>query len=132
MQTLEKTTGEGMARTGSALPVLSLIIILALVGSWKLGVFNIMFTHHARTAHIAHNSVIDNCFDGDDGPSSIFKMENGRWSQYCDDESGNIYWRIYDCSPSGERVVITQFKQAYRKLSNYISNKGMKYSRIPC
>ena len=92
---------------------------------------NIRFTDHARTSHVEQVSTIDKCFNGGGRLSGIFKMNNGRWSEFCDDGSKNNHWRIYECV-GDERVVVTQFKQAVRKLKNYIQNHGMVAGEIPC
>ena len=120
------------ARNVSMFPLLGLIFVLAIVGSWKMNIFQLSFTKHAKTSHAAHVTKIENCFDAGNGSlSPIFRTSQGRWSQYCFDGSVN-QWRIYECTEEGERLVITQFRQGVKRLKNYIRNHGMVEASIPC
>lgn len=107
-----------------------IILVVILTAGWT--VFNAtIFTEHARTSHVDDVSDIDQCFSGRGTLSSVFKMTNGRYSQYCNDGGRNNYWRIYECS-NNNRIVISQFKQSLRQLKKYITNWGMAAEEIPC
>lgn len=119
--------------TGLPISLLFLLVLAATLGSWQSGLLQMRFTNHSRTSHPEQVSKIDSCFEGAGLPSPIFRMSNGRFSQFCNDgnEQDNNYWRIYECEGT-ERVVVTQFKQGIRRLENYIRNHGMVPESPPC
>lgn len=108
------------------------VLVLLVAVSKGAPIFQITFTTHSMESHSYAVPAIENCFDYDGGEKSMIFSSGDRFTQFCDDGSHNNYWRVYECEGS-ERVVVTQFKQAKRKLVNYIRNKGMKSGAdIPC
>lgn len=111
--------------TLSTIPI-TIILILAALFFWLVAVAPnvslITFTHHARTSHAEAFNEINNCFDGGGNLSPWFLMGK-RYAQFCNDGGRNNFWRITTCE-NGEMLVVTQFKQALRKLGNYLTNKG--------
>lgn len=90
----------------------------------------IMYTDHAQTSHAEQLPDIDNCFKGNGTIGNWLRGANGRYMQVCSDGGPNNYMRVYECQ-GGELVVITQFKQAIKKLSNYLLNGGYEYTPPP-
>ena len=123
---------ETSINTGFPIGLLFLLVFAAILGSWQSGLLQITFTDHSRASHPEQASKIDSCFEGGGLPSPIFKMSNGRFSQFCNDNNDKtVYWRIYECDGT-ERIVVTQFKQAIRRIQNYIRNHNMVPESPPC
>lgn len=121
------TTSE-FPRTG---PIGFIVVIVGVLLVLFLGYSALIFTEHAQVSHAPQVSDIQHCFNGGGALSGWLQMPNGRYGRYCQLDN-NLYWRIYECQAT-ERVVVTQFKQAFRKLQNYITNKGfVPVSEPPC
>lgn len=84
-----------------------------------------VYTDHATSSHAIHIDQIDSCFEGPGHISQWFLQKNGRWLQFCQDGNGKYnFYRVYECE-GNTLVVVTQFKQAVRKLARYLSNRTM-------
>ena len=82
----------------------------------------VSFTDHAMTSHATQISDINHCFNGGGVRSPWYRIKNGRYAQYCTEYGGKYnYFRIFSCD-GADRIVVTQFKQALRKLQNYLRN----------
>jgi hypothetical protein len=118
--------------SGSSFPYVVVIIagfVLCLVlgQSVMANVMPITFTTHSMESHAYAVSDIDNCFRGNGSKSQFYHdPATDRWLQYCMENGGGgkyNYFRVFECQ-GGERVVVTQFKQAARKLARYLSGGG--------
>lgn len=91
----------------------------------------LVFTEHSETSHAEQISAINSCYNTPTNQfSGWLQGTNGRWLQFCFDGGKYNYFRVYECS-NGELVVVTQFKQALRKLSRYLTNGGYLPSDAP-
>lgn len=122
--TAEKSNGHG-----GLLVIAFIFAVISLV--WVMVNLNISFTRHARTSHPEAVNSIENCFNGGGTLSPTYKLDNGRWGQFCNDGGKNNYWRIFECH-KGDTLVITQFKQGVRRLANYIRNHNMVAEEFRC
>lgn len=109
---------------------LIILVLLAIVAVAVLGVIGpqimeaTIFTDHAMTSHADQIAEIEECFENGEihGP---FDTSYGRMCEYASNGGKNIYWRIFECD-GGDKIVITQFKQAANRLINYMFNHGME------
>lgn len=107
------------------------LIIAGLLVVLGLGLVMITFTDHSQVSHAEQVPDITNCFNGSGMKSGWYIGPDGRYAQYCI-QGDNLYWRISECD-GANRIVVTQFKQALRKLTNYLTNKRyVESSSPPC
>lgn len=110
------------------------LVLVAVMGSFKNDAT--LFSDHSQTSHPEQVPDINRCFtDPNSTLSTFYQMDNGRWAQHCFNQNingKNFFWRVFDCDASGNRIVVTQFKQALRQLEKYIRNKGMTPGAPAC
>ena len=111
------------------IPIFLIVLVVVVAMGAMMSTPKLKFTSHSRTSHEEQITRIEDCFKDPDRVSSFFLMGNGRYSQYCEGENNN-HWRIMECE-NGDLVVVTQFKQALRKLANYITNHQMEPVPVP-
>lgn len=110
----------------SVFPLILFILLAAVAAGAFMSLQKVKFTTHARTSHGEQISEIKRCFDNPKSTIQSYVMSNGRYSQHCSNGGKNGYWRVLECRSTGELLVVTQFKQAIRKVTNYITNHGMQ------
>ena len=102
-------------------PWMIILLLLFFIVFASLGVMAVTMSDHAMTSHPTQISHIENCFNGGGNISNWFTGRNGRFLQFCNDGGKNNYFRVSECDGL-ERVIVTQFKQAIRKLPKYLKN----------
>lgn len=107
-----------------------LFIVMASVASTNV-LKAVIFTEHAKTSHPRAISEIINCFDGNGTIFGPFTGDNGRWVEFCNDGGPNNFFRVFQCSGE-DKIIITQFKQAINRLTNYMINKNMVPGEAAC
>lgn len=137
----EERSGLGCSAFIQIAMVVVIIIAMGLV--YSMAKSKTVYTSHAKTSHSSEVSSIENCFNGGGIRSVWFIQKNGRYAQYCKDDSGGAYWRIMECEDTAKgriRKIISQFKQNISgagrdpqdRIDNYKANNGMVEASPSC
>jgi len=120
------------ANPGGVNPLLYIVLGLLAIVLAGVVLEAVIYTEHALTSHPGDLADIDNCYDNDGNIiSGTLSSDYGRWAEFCDDNKGHVFWRIFVCSGK-DKIIMAQFKQIIGRTANYIANKEMVAGTSAC